>query len=354
MIIDNMPIAGEETIVTSGRRVRRVGIAGAGWVSQYHLPAWRKQAERVEVVAIADPNKTAAAARQAEFGIAHVFDSAQEMLEREELDILDVCTPCEMHAPLVRRAAKRDLAAILCQKPLAPTLGEAAALIEELSPATRLMVHDNWRFRGTYRRIKEWLDAGVAGDIRRAQLEYLSSGMIPDASGQRPALVRQPNFRTLPRLLVMEVMIHHLDTLRFLFGELELEGAALQRSNDEIIGEDIATLRLVAGNGLTPVLVAGNLAAHGEPPQARDQLRVYGARATIVLDAYRLSSVGEVTRSEDFDPAATYQGAYDSAVAHFLDSLDSGTPFETGPADNLKTLALVDAAYAMAHIHGGS
>ena len=48
------------------------------------------------------------------------------------------------------------------------------------------MVHDNWRFRATYRRIQEWLDAGVVGDIRRVQLDYLSSGMIPDDDGQAP------------------------------------------------------------------------------------------------------------------------------------------------------------------------
>ena len=116
---------------------------------------------------------------------------------------------------------------MLCQKPLAPSLGEAAALVEELAPKSRLMVHDNWRFRATYRRIREWIDAGIVGDLRRVQLDYLSSGMIAGDSGERPALVRQPNFRALSRLLVQEVLIHHLDTLRFLLGELELGSATL-------------------------------------------------------------------------------------------------------------------------------
>jgi predicted dehydrogenase len=235
--------------------------------------------------------------------------------------------------------------AVLCQKPMAATLSEAKALVADLGATRRVMIHDNWRFRATYRRIRQWLDAGVAGDIRRVQLDYLSSGMIPDATGQRPALVRQPNFAALERLLVMEVMIHHLDTLRFLLGELELVTARLARSNDDIVGEDIATLTLRTAEG-TPVLVDGNLAAHGEPPQARDQLRIYGSKATIVLDGYRLSCVGETTTTEDFDPALTYQGAYDSAIAHFLDTLEAGGQFETAPADNLKTLALVEAAYA--------
>ena len=96
-----------------------------------------------------------------------------------------------------------------------------------------------------------------------------------------------------------------------------------------------------------PVLLAGNLAAHGEPPQARDQLRIYGSKATVVLDGYRLSCTGETTISEDFDPVATYEGAYDSGDRALpRRARAAAAPFETAPADNLRTLALVEAAYA--------
>jgi predicted dehydrogenase len=122
------------------------------------------------------------------------------------------------------------------------------------------------------------------------------------------------------------------------------------RSNDDIVGEDIATLMLRTANHQIPVLLAGDLAAHGEPPQARDQLRIYGSKGTVVLDGYRLSIAGEVNLVEEFDPVLTYQGAYDSAIAHFLDCLERGEPFETAPSDNLKTLALVEAAYALARV----
>jgi D-apiose dehydrogenase len=336
--------------VRKGHQVLRVGVAGAGWVSQYHLPAWQKQAHRAAIVAIADPDPDARSTRQHGFGIPGAYDSVDAMLEREQLDIVDICTPCETHAPLVRLSAAHGVA-VLCQKPLASSHAEAAALVEGLGPETRLMVHDNWRFRATYRRIREWIDTGIVGDLRRVHLDYLSSGMIAGENGERPALVRQPNFRALSRLLVQEVLTHHLDTLRFLLGELELGSATLLCSNDDIIGEDIATLALSTTGHRTPVLLVGNLAAHGEPPLARDQLRIYGARATVTLDGYRLSIAGEVNRTEEFDPVATYQGAYDSAIAHFLDGIESGRPFETAPADNLKTLALVDAAYAIADVH---
>jgi predicted dehydrogenase len=61
-------------------------------------------------------------------------------------------------------------------------------------------------------------------------MDLLSSGMIADADGARPALVRQPFFAGLDRLLVMEVLIHHIDTLRYLLGPLTLAASAIGRS----------------------------------------------------------------------------------------------------------------------------
>ena len=103
---------------------RRVGMVGAGWVSAYHLPAWHKQRQRAEIVAIADPSVAAGQRRAGEFGIARVYDSAEAMLESEDLDAVDICSPRETHAAMVRLAAARKLD-ILCQKPLGVDLAEA-------------------------------------------------------------------------------------------------------------------------------------------------------------------------------------------------------------------------------------
>lgn len=161
----------------TGTRRRRIGIIGAGWVSACHLPAWMRQSERAEVVALADPSPSAVEARLAAFDIARHYASAQAMLDAEQLDAVDICAPREFHAELVRLAAEKGLD-IICQKPLAPSYGEAVDLLAGLSGRGRLMIHENWRFRAYYRRLKEWLDEGLAGEIRQVQFEFLSSGMI--------------------------------------------------------------------------------------------------------------------------------------------------------------------------------
>ncbi|MBB3164470.1 putative dehydrogenase [Rhizobium laguerreae] len=325
---------------------RRIGIIGAGWVSAYHLPAWMRQSERAELVAIADPSPSAIEARLAAFDIAHHYTSAQAMLDAEQLDAVDICAPREFHVELVRLAAAKGLD-IICQKPLAPSYGEAIDLLASLPNMGRLMIHENWRFRAYYRRMKAWLDEGLAGEIRQVRFEFLSSGMIADAEGKRPALIRQPFFRTQQRLLVMEVMIHHLDTLRYLLGELEVVTARLERSNRDIVAEDVASVVLRRTSDGILVTINANLAVHGAPPSPRDHLRIFGARGTLELDGNLLSAEGAQQRRESFDPDETYQGAYDATIAHFLDSLDGKVAMETSPGDNIKTLALVEDIYRL-------
>lgn len=324
----------------------RIGMIGGGWVSRHHLTAWKRLAPRAEVVAIADPDGEALSDRAAEFGIAATYPSAEALLAGEvALDALDICAPRAFHAPLVRLAADRGLPAI-CQKPLGVNLAEAEQLVADVGDRIRLMVHENWRFRAYYRRLAAWLREGVAGDIRQVRLAFLSSGMIADASGARPALVRQPFLRGLERMLVSEILIHHIDTLRFLLGDLDVRWAWLARSNGEIAGEDVATILFTRRSDGIPVTVTGSLAVHGEPPLPRDRLRIFGTDGTIDLDGSHLSANGRQALSQVFDADAAYQGAYDSVIAHFVECLKIGSAFETGPADNLKTLELVEAVYA--------
>ena len=110
-----------------------------------------------------------------------------------------------MHAPLVRLAAAKRLP-VLCQKPLAPNLQQATDLAAEVSDLTRLMVHENWRFRGYYRDAAAWLREGRIGNVKQAQLTLLTSGVLPGPDGLCPALERQPFMRREKRMLVAEVL----------------------------------------------------------------------------------------------------------------------------------------------------
>lgn len=325
----------------------RIGLAGAGMVSRHHLIGWRGQAHRARVVAIADPGPEAAARRAEEFNIPRRYPSLADMLASETLDAIDIASPRETHAGLVEQAVALGIP-VLCQKPLAPDLAQAEALVARVAGRARLMVHENWRFRAYYRDLRGWIAAGRIGTPRQALLTLMTSGLLPGPDGQCPALVRQPFMRGLDRMLVAEVLIHHLDTLRFLLGPLELLSARLGRTNPDLRGEDRATLMLAGRDGLGVALL-GNMAVPGAPPTQTDELLVVGDAGSLRLSGDRLVLQAADGRSETrhYDLAACYQGSYDAVIAHFLDRLADGGAFETAPEDNLQTMRLVEAAYAL-------
>ena len=324
-------------------RMLRVGLAGAGWVSEHHLEAWTSLEDRAAVVAIADPIRAAAEDRAARYAIPAVYDSVETMLERERLDAIDVASPRETHALICRAAARMGIA-ILCQKPLTPTLAEAEALAAEVGERARLMVHENWRFRPHYRQIHSWIRDGRVGETRTAVMALLTSGLVPDSRGELPALVRQPMLASLERMLVMEVMIHHVDTLRFLIGPLDLVAAQLGKRCTAIRGEDRALLVLRGRSGAAVALV-GDFMALGYPAEQRDRLEIVGTRGSVVLRDDRLCLTGDHPEVVMIDLAADYRASYRAAIGHFVDRLADGAPFETSLEDNLETLRIVEAAY---------
>ena len=320
-----------------------VALAGAGMISQHHLEAWRKLGNRVRVVAIADPDGARAQERAVAFGIPTVHTSAEALFAGEPIDALDVLSPRETHAAWVEAAAARGVA-VLCQKPLTPTLAQSQALVRAVAGKTRLMIHENWRFRPWYREIKRWIDAGELGDIAMARLSMINSGLLPDADGRRFALERQPFFKDEPRLLIAEGLIHQIDTVRYLCGPLRVVAARAARTVPDVVGETYADIFMETATR-APVGVTGNLAAPGYPPRTPDRLELIGSRASVLFDDDALALLGPAPRRTRYDRDAGYQASFDDVIAHFVDCLQTGAPFETDPADNLETLTLVEHAY---------
>jgi predicted dehydrogenase len=233
--------------------------------------------------------------------------------------------------------------AVLCQKPFAPDLAQATALAADVA-GKRVMVHENWRFRRYYRDMAAWM--GDVGEVQQASMVLLTSGLLADATGARPALVRQPFMQGLTRMLVAEVLIHHLDTLRFLLGPMEVVAARLGQSCADMAGEDNALITLRTSGGAGVVLL-GNLAAAGAPPSQADQLLLLGRDGALRLDGAHLRLQGRRSEDRVYDLPACYQGSYDATIAHFVTALEQGTPFETPPDENLHTLRLVEDCYRL-------
>ena len=282
-----------------------------------------------------------------EFSIPTTFADYDAMLSAARVDVVDIASPLHTHAPYVRTAMGRGIHAT-CQKPLCGSLAEAHALVASL-PTTgpRLMVHENWRFRPWYRRIARWLADQRVGRVRAVRLSWLNSGLLPDASGRLPIFARQPYMARLPRLMVGEVLIHHLDTLRYLIGPLQIRAATLAHDCPEAAGESGATVTIAGPRG-EAVILEGDMTAAGHPARPLDRCEIVGDAGRILLEGGTLALEGERGEREVFDLDGGYQASFDGAIGHFVERLCDGGEFETGPRDNLETLALVEDVYAKA------
>lgn len=325
----------------------RVAIAGAGAISSFHLKGWRAQ-RNVDLVALCDPDPNRAADRAAEFAIPRIFDDVAAMLDETRPDALDIITPVATHAPLVRLAADRGIH-VMCQKPMTPTVAEAEALITEVGERVRFMVHENYRFRPHYAEIAARVAAGEVGPVRHVRLTVRASS-LNDYPGRTPFLLgRQPYLANFPRLLVFEVLIHHLDALRAAFGEMEPVAAVLDRINPDLAGEDAALVTLRTASGAW-VQIDANISALGHPPLPSDRLEVLGEADTLILDRDRITRLSTPEDVSQHDLTANYQACFTGAVSEFVTGLRTGRPFATDRLDNLRTLRLMEAIYRLAGV----
>lgn len=324
----------------------RVAMIGAGMISAYHLRAWSKLGS-ARVVAVVDPDERRAALRAREFGIPSRYASLEALLEREQVDALDIASPRETHEPILRLAVERGLAA-LCQKPFVPTFDDAEALVSQLPADARIMVNQNFRFRPYYQWIEAWIREGRLGAISGCTINTRSSGLLRDANGHYPYIERQPFVRGERRLMIEEVLIHRIDIARWLCGPLAVIAAHTHRGCPELVGESEASLLLVVRASGAPVVVDGNFASHGYPELSHDRVEIAGEHARVLLERDVLRLFGPQPEEHVFVHAEAYQQSFDATIAHFVACLEGSEPFLSPPEDNLETLRLVEDAYRSA------
>jgi predicted dehydrogenase len=153
--------------MTTMRTIRgdkvRVGVLGAGaWAEFAHLPGFKRDA-RCELVAIADPVRERAADFAEKFGIPHVYDSHEALIAREDLDLVDVCTPSATHFELSWAALEAGKH-VLCEKPVAYDYADtrrAAELARSKGVKTKLGF--TFRYSPAMQYMKELIEQGWVG-----------------------------------------------------------------------------------------------------------------------------------------------------------------------------------------------
>ena len=323
------------------------GLIGCGFFAVNHMHGWR-DAKGAEIIAICDRDPERLKAVGDEFGIAKRYADAAEMMAKEKLDFVDIATTVNSHRSLVELAASHKLPTI-CQKPFAPTLADAKAMVEACRKAgVPLMVHENFRWQSPIQAVKAVIDSGEIGDPFFGRISFRSGFDV--FSGQ-------PYLAEGKRFIIEDLGIHILDIARFLFGDVTALTSRTRRINPRIKGEDVATMLLDHENGVTSVVDCSYATRLAVEPFPETLVEIDGSDGTLRLaQGYRLTVTGKgKTVERDVSPpllpwaSRPWHNIQESVAAieqHWADCLRSGKETSTSGADNLKTFALVEAAYA--------
>jgi predicted dehydrogenase len=328
----------------------RVCTVGAGYFSRFHHEAWQRL-ERAELVAVCDADPDKAQAITTEFGVGRVYDDAAAMLDACTPDLLDIVTPPATHATLVGLAAERGIDAV-CQKPLAPTLAEARALVAHAQSAgIRLIVHENFRFQPWFREAARLVQAGSLGTPHDIAFRLRpGDGQGPDAY-----LARQPYFQQMERFLVHETAIHFIDTYRCILGEIEAVLAWLRRLNPAIAGEDAGYILFRFANGAAGLFDGNRLNDHvsDNPRRTMGEMWLEGSEGILRLDGsgclwLKPHHGDERRHAYGFDDQGFGGDCVYRLQQHVIEHLLDGGAIENDAASYLRNVEIEEAVYRSA------
>src|SRR6266571_2825102 len=155
-------------IIGCGRPRKSQGASGFG-MAHFHANGYTASADTT-IVALADINLDNARAFQAVHGGERIYTDYQEMLAREQLDIVSICTWPHHHAPMVIAAAEAAVKAIHCEKPMALAYAEALRMVDICQAhRTQLTFNHQRRFAAPFRTARDILRSGSIGQLQRLE-----------------------------------------------------------------------------------------------------------------------------------------------------------------------------------------
>ncbi|MCW0000204.1 Gfo/Idh/MocA family oxidoreductase [Pararhizobium sp. YC-54] len=324
-------------------------LIGCGFFAVNQMHGW-KDVKGASIVAICDRDPERLKIVGDQFGVERRYGDAAAMFTDGGFDFVDIATTVNSHRALVEMAAAHKVPAI-CQKPFAPTLADAKAMVAACDAAgIALMIHENFRWQTPIQAVRQALDSGAVGTPFWGRFSFRSGYDV--FSGQ-------PYLAEGKRFIIEDLGIHTLDIARYILGDVTSLAARIKRVNPKINGEDVATILLDHENGATSIVDVSYATKQAREPFPETLIEIDGTEGSLRLSqGYELQVTNaEGTVNRDVAPALLpwasrpWHNIQESVFAiqqHWADSLKAGTKTSTSGADNLKTFALVEAAYQSA------
>lgn len=318
----------------------RVGIVGAGTMGQAHAAAWKNLASMgAELAGIQSARGRSAGALAGQYGVRHYEDYAALL---EDVDVVDLCVPTDVHKELTLRAAQAGKH-VICEKPIALTLEDGRAMIDACEKAgVRLFI----------------------GHVLRFVPEYASAQAVV-ASGQigKPAVIRLTRASYQPRKaadnwfvdevrsggMILDLMIHDYDYARWLAGNVTRVYARSARAlRPDAVGDyALVTLRFASG-------AIGHIEGGWAYPPGffRTSIDIAGTGGllewssdrTQPVQTHLMADAAEAAAEVGLPPSLEAENPFDAQLRHFYEAVVHKTPFSITAWDGLAALQIGLAA----------
>jgi predicted dehydrogenase len=164
----------------------RIGMVGHAFMGAVHSQAWRTAPHffdlpDLELTAICGRDEAKVRAAADKFGWRSHETDWRALVARDDIDIVDICTPGDSHAAIAI-AALQEGKHVLCEKPLANTVAEAVAMVAAAQRAPGFaMTAFNYRRVPALALARQLVEAGRLGQIRQVRAQYLQDWLVdPD------------------------------------------------------------------------------------------------------------------------------------------------------------------------------
>jgi predicted dehydrogenase len=326
----------------------RLGLVGTGWVAGQHVAGARGVgAETVEIVAACDPRRAVLDEFCERNGIAHRFDTADEMIASGVVDAIVLLTPPAVRWEVIGPALERGLH-ILVEKPFARSGPDAVMFAEAAHEADVVMaVSQNFRWFPEYTWLKSRIERPDAG-----RPDFLEARTFQDRP-QAPGVWRADELK-----LEMAIFsVHLIDRLQWLAAAAPVSVRALtrRRRGSAVAGEQFSTLLVEFEGGLVGT-VTSSWTSRALPSNT---FRIDTETGSVVVERTApMSGTACATaqfagESERIEFPETAQGehaalSYGSSAREFALAIAEGREPVHSARDNLRTMGIMEAAYRSA------
>ena len=346
---------------TSGRKLR-IGIIGTGNIGGVHAAAYQAHADRAELAACCDLDEAKMNAFADRFHIPGRYTDMAEMMEKESLDAVSVCTWNSAHKAAAICALQGG-ADVLCEKPMAMNTAEAAEMAAAAQAAHRLlMVGFVRRFGNDAAAIQPMLERGELGDIYFAKAQYLRRKGYPGGwFGDLAYAGGGP---------LIDLGVHVIDLVKYLCGNPKPTAAygmtcrALPAQRRAAGGDwQVKTAQKFAYNcedsAAAIITFEGGLRLLVETSYSLDieneinRIELYGTKKGAKFDpaltlCYQSENGEQVNEPAGGDTALSFDGLFEAEIGHFLSCVSEKIPCRATAADGVEMMKILDAVYESA------